>query len=307
MLRALVASLAWSGALIAAFGASPQSTAAEKAYAAFHAGAWKEAAEAYEALHRAEPADAGHAFRLGVSLAQVGETRRALEALDRAAALGWPLPQVAFRRASALARAGDRDGAIAALEGAVDAGFGQLQLLDGESAFAALREDPRFRALRAAIERSLAPCRHDPKYREFDFWLGAWDVRPSGTPASQPPAENIITLEHDGCVVQEHWQAPNSNGQSFNIWDSSRGAWFQTWVDNGGGLHEYRGNLDAEGNMVFHGELAPPRGGTGRIPTRLTFFKLGPDRVRQLSEQSHDGGKTWSVAYDLIYVRRAKR
>jgi hypothetical protein len=40
------------------------------------------------------------------------------------------------------------------------------------------------------------------------------------------------------------------------------------------------------------------------VPTKLTFFRLGPDRVRQLSEVSTDGGKTWTTNYDLIYTRR---
>lgn len=30
----------------------------------------------------------------------------------------------------------------------------------------------------------------------------------------------------------------------------------------------------------------------------------GPDRVRQLSEQTPDDGKTWLVNFDLIYLRR---
>jgi hypothetical protein len=37
---------------------------------------------------------------------------------------------------------------------------------------------------------------------------------------------------------------------------------------------------------------------------KMTFSKLGPDKVRQLGEMSTDGGKTWTVAYDLIYVRK---
>jgi len=36
----------------------------------------------------------------------------------------------------------------------------------------------------------------------------------------------------------------------------------------------------------------------------MTLFNLGPDRVRQLSEQTVDGGKTWSTQYDFIYIRK---
>jgi hypothetical protein len=80
--------------------------------------------------------------------------------------------------------------------------------------------------------------------------------------------------------------------------------WFQTWVDSTGGLHEYHGNLDAKGNMAFIGETPGQPGQPARMPTKLTFFRLGPDQVRQLSEISTDGGKTWTINYDLLYTRR---
>jgi len=118
---------------------------------------------------------------------------------------------------------------------------------------------------------------------------------------------NVVTLEHGDCIVHEHWTG-KMTGESFNLYDASRGAWFQTWVDSTGGMHEYKGGLDANGNMAFTAELAAEPGqaksANGRVPTRLTFLKLAGGQVRQLSEQSTDGGKTWTVAYDLIYTRR---
>jgi len=150
------------------------------------------------------------------------------------------------------------------------------------------------------------PCRTDARHRAFDFWIGAWDVRPVNAPADAPPAENIVTLEHDGCVVQEHWRGRRDNtGSSFNIYDASRKMWFQTWVDSTGELHEYRGNPDEHDNMVFTGEVPGQPGQPARVPTRLSFLRLGPDKVRQFSESSVDGGKTWTTNYDLIYTRRA--
>jgi hypothetical protein len=37
---------------------------------------------------------------------------------------------------------------------------------------------------------------------------------------------------------------------------------------------------------------------------RLTFFHQGPDRVRQLWEQSADGGRSWKTVFDGEYRRR---
>ena len=38
---------------------------------------------------------------------------------------------------------------------------------------------------------------------------------------------------------------------------------------------------------------------------KLTFFNLGPDKVRQFDERTTDKGKTWTVGYDLTYTRKA--
>jgi hypothetical protein len=54
--------------------------------------------------------------------------------------------------------------------------------------------------------------------------------------------------------------------------------------------------------MLFSGATLQPDG--SRLLHRLTFFNLSPERVRQFWEQSTDGGKTWTVAFDGMYVRK---
>ena len=146
-------------------------------------------------------------------------------------------------------------------------------------------------------------------HQQFDFWLGDWDVVPNGKPAPAPgqAGRNIITKEYDGCVVLERWEGSGLKGSSFNIYDRARGEWVQTWVDSAGGLHHYRGRLQ-DGNMVFFGEvpLPPAAKFAGRRTVRLSFVKLGPDKVRQLSESLMADG-TWTVNYDLLYTRRVAR
>jgi hypothetical protein len=144
---------------------------------------------------------------------------------------------------------------------------------------------------------------NDAKYKEFDFWVGTWDVHPNGKP-EQRAGTNVITKVHQGCVILENWTgARGMTGTSINIYDASRGRWYQTWADSSGELHEYMGGIE-DGKMVYYANLAAPPGQSGRVRTRLTFFNEGPDRVRQLSERTPDGGNTWVVNYDFIYVRR---
>jgi hypothetical protein len=152
-----------------------------------------------------------------------------------------------------------------------------------------------------------------PEHRQFDFWIGTWDVVPNATPGatapppSGPPATNVISKAHNGCVLVENWDDGNGGtGQSFNLYDRASRQWHQTWVDSNGGLHQYRGGLK-DADMVFMGEvpLPPSSRFQGRRTVRLTFMPMGPDKVRQRSESLNVDG-TWGVGYDFIYTRRAK-
>lgn len=150
--------------------------------------------------------------------------------------------------------------------------------------------------------QNVNPCEQDAKYRELDFWIGEWDARGLKQAPTAPPSSSVITKILNGCVILENWKSLGFAGQSFNIFDRTRGKWHQTWVDTAGGLHEYWGELK-DGNMVYEGMIAPT---PGKPPqqTRMTFFNLGPDKVRQLVEHSTDGGKTWQVRFDIAYARR---
>jgi len=293
-------------ALICAAAGVAQNDLAQRASTAYRAQDWPATEAAALAMLKSDAESAQGHFFLAVALMHRGESTQALAHLDQAERSGYPAFAVEFRRACAESMLGHLDEAFSALGRAVAAGFAQSQVLAGEPLLEAVRADPRYAEVQAAIEKARHPCRNDARYRQFDFWLGTWDVRPNGAPESSTPSENVITLEYDGCVVMEHWTGTSGvTGSSFNLYDSSRDEWFQTWVDSTGGLHEYHGKPDADGNMIFEGTT--PGGGPGqpaRLPTRLSFFRLGPDRVRQYSESSADGGESWSVNYDLIYLRR---
>ena len=147
-----------------------------------------------------------------------------------------------------------------------------------------------------------APSCTAAQHRQFDFWIGDWNVY---GPRGKLAGRNTITRVYGGCVIREHYVgARGYTGGSFNIYDASRDRWHQTWVDNSGGLHQYWGSLE-NGNMVFHGEV--PMGAASKVAgrrwVRLTFFPMGPDKVRQFSETLNMDG-TWSTGYDLIYTRR---
>jgi tetratricopeptide (TPR) repeat protein len=244
-------------------------------------------------------------LREAQTLMTAGKHEQALVHLEEAKKLGGRPVMVALNLAKAHAHLGNRDAAFAELQRASSFGLGALPPpFDTDKDLSTLEADARYAEFEKALDRNARPCEHDPVYRQFDYWLGTWDVRPSGAPPNTPPATNVITRIHGGCVILESWTAPGQTGQSFNIYDRVAGKWHQTWVDSTGGLHEYWGQLQ-DGNMVYEGDIpVPPNMGTGRMRTRLTFFRQPDGSVRQYSERTSDGGKTWQVNYDLIYTKR---
>jgi hypothetical protein len=116
-------------------------------------------------------------------------------------------------------------------------------------------------------------------YREFDFWIGAWDVfNPGGTLVGA----NTITNELDGCVIAEHWTAANgTRGRSINTYDAETGQWHQTWVSaNTFGHLRLAGGL-VNGEMVLNGVRDPSVFGVPLFD-EFTWTVLDPDRVRQV-------------------------
>lgn len=142
-------------------------------------------------------------------------------------------------------------------------------------------------------------CKSQPEYRQFDFWVGEWNVM---TPGGELAGTNSVQLILGDCVLLENWTgARGMQGKSFNVYNASKGAWQQTWVDSTGNVLELTGKYE-DGRMRFAG-VTQSRDGK-KTHHRLTFTKLSADRVRQLWEQSADGGETWKVVFDGMYLRK---
>lgn len=154
-----------------------------------------------------------------------------------------------------------------------------------------------------------SPCTTDKIYRQFDFWIGDWEAYgPKGNKAG----DSKISLILDSCIVLEEWTSvpiPGVTvvykGKSFNTYNAGTGQWQQTWVDNVGGNTHYVHGKYEEGKIVFLTDPQPFSKDTMAV-NRLTFFNLGPDKVRQLGEISKDNGQTWATQYDLEYRRKKK-
>ena len=144
-----------------------------------------------------------------------------------------------------------------------------------------------------------APCSSE-QHRQFDFWVGRWDV----TANDQPAGTNEITLAHGDCVLKENWTSAQGNftGSSLNLYDAATDRWHQTWVDTTGNLLELNGGLQ-DGSMVLQGERPTQEGGMSL--QRITWTPNEDGSVRQHWETSTDGGDSWSTVFDGLYEKAA--
>lgn len=151
----------------------------------------------------------------------------------------------------------------------------------------------------AAVAAQTPPPRCDrAEYRQFDFWLGTWQVH---TPAGKLAGTNRIEREYDGCVVHERYTgAKTYRGESLNSYDPARKVWHQTWVDNEGSLLLLEGGLRGD-SMVLEGKTVAASGKASR--QRITWTPNADGSVRQLWEAADDSGK-WTTVFDGKYTRQ---
>lgn len=142
------------------------------------------------------------------------------------------------------------------------------------------------------------------EYRQFDFWVGVWEVRDSsGTVLGHNTIERVL----GGCALHESWRSarsPAGNGHSYSIFDASTGRWHQTWVDASGSLLQLDGGLDDAGRMILQGASVDS---TRRVLHRITWSPQPGDELRQLWATSSDAGATWTRAFDGYYHRTKRR
>ena len=158
-----------------------------------------------------------------------------------------------------------------------------------------------FGALAESASTTPLPPAVSAETRQFDFWLGEWNVT---TLDGKPAGTNRIESVAGGRALLENWvgdpAAGNGMGKSLNAWNADKKQWQQFWVGSGGGVLELAGSLVGP-SMVLRGDHEV---GGRRTLERITWTPQADDSVRQLWEQSTDGGQTWSVAFDGHYAKK---
>ena len=190
------------------------------------------------------------------------------------------------------------------MQRAVDSGYVNLRELDTAREFAAIRSMPAFSKISERAILNAFPCKGDAHKRQFDFWVGEWDVYVTGT--NNLAGHSLIQKASGDCMILENWTSLGPvphNGKSMNYVNPQTKKWEQLWIGSGGGgvpTRFYNGEYrDSVMQFVFEVNNAQ-----GKQIGRFRFFNQGPDQVRQWSETSADGGKTWTTNYDFTYKRK---
>lgn len=265
----------------------------EASLAAGH-GKTREAITLYRQLLTESPIDGMANYRLGMLLMDQNiDLEEAIEHFEAAAGAGFQPGGVNYRLSRIFARTGATEKALKRLEQMASAGFSMVQLIESEADYDNLRQEPRYVEALAKISASRYPCQTDPRKRDFDFWLGDWQVTQSG----QYAGRNNITSILGGCAVYEQWtSASGVIGKSFNYYDPAFDHWRQIWIDDAGNIIEFTG-VAREGGIYYTAETLADDVVTHH---KFEFTQNGDGSVRQFWRTSADK-VTWTTIWDGLY------
>jgi hypothetical protein len=140
-----------------------------------------------------------------------------------------------------------------------------------------------------------------PQYRQFDFWLGEWDLVGADGKKS---AEDRVVQVLGGCGLQENWTSVKSGqGLSFSAYDPATKRWHQTLMDDSGAVLKLEGEF-ADGKMILVGQRPSQKEKNVTITHRIAWSLMPDHRVKQFWEASTNGGRTWRPVFEGYYVPR---
>ncbi|MFW6088713.1 MAG: hypothetical protein ACODAB_03100, partial [Gemmatimonadota bacterium] len=141
-----------------------------------------------------------------------------------------------------------------------------------------------------------------PEFRQFDFWLGRWEVR---NPDGEVVGHNEIRRVSGGCGLLESWEGTGGGtGVSINSYDADLGRWTQRWVGGDATLWLEGGLEDGpDGERMTLAGTRPRTTPRGAVLDRISWRPLPDGRVRQVWEVSADEGETWRDMFVGLYTR----
>ncbi len=261
---------------------------------------WIEAEAAYSAILKTDAKNSSAWFFLGFAQHSQEKWVNAIEAFKKNVELA-NTPAGMYKVAAGYARLNQKDEAFDWLEKALNSGAAFQANIEKDNDFDNIRSDARFTKMQKIVEQQRNPCMYSPEARQFDFWLGDWDVFVGGNKVG----ENLIEMDTQGCTLVENWKsARGGTGKSLNVYDPSVKKWKQFYVGGQGGVFLFEGDFrEKDKHMYFTAETIGSNG--AKTMHIFEFFDLPDKTVQQRWKQSTDEGKTWNTVWDSIYRKKA--
>ncbi|MDP6467696.1 MAG: M56 family metallopeptidase [Pirellulaceae bacterium] len=253
---------------------------------------WGTAVDALRKVVEKVPSDARSWFLMGYALHANGQLDEAIKVHRKATEFPPTRVVALYNLSCAFALKGDRETALKHLEESLDAGFTSIIPISEDTDFVSLIDASKFKELAARA----MPLASRETYRQFDFWVGDWDVM---MPSGEQIGTNIITNDEKGFLLTEKWtNSSGGTGTSISFYDPGEQKWKQTWVDERGTVVRYTGEFE-NGEMRMVGKRTLANG--KEMLCRKCYTPRSDGTVRQVNECSDDGGATWSICFDGIY------
>ncbi len=265
---------------------------------------WKPAKEKYLQWLKDSANKPMQWHRLGYCNHQLGLYNEAIINYRKALALN-PGPQLKYSIEAKLARSygqlKNEKEATEWLGKASQSGYQDINEINRINDFDVVRSTPAFKELYKKIYTNAYPCSADPTLKEFDFWIGEWDVFQNGS--NLKVGNSLVQKVSGECALLENWDAvvSTNTGKSLNYYDAAAKSWVQDWIGSIGGSQRYINGVYKDSAMRFTYENITEGKKTNG---NFIFYNMGPDKVRQYQNASEDGGKTFTVSYDYIYIRK---
>ncbi|HVW97291.1 MAG TPA: hypothetical protein VHA56_15065 [Mucilaginibacter sp.] len=265
---------------------------------------WKNAAETYRKAVADTSTNAGLWQRLGTSELMTGDDDDALESFKKGLLYKptfYQRSQIQRGILNIYDRKNDFKDALAFLSHAVDNGFSNFPMFDTLKIFKANGNSPEYRAVLDKARINAYPCMAEPHNKDFNFWVGEWDVYQTGTHVLV--GRSSITKSDGECTILENFQSliPPQSGHSINYFDQTSKTWEQIYSGSGGAHQLYDQGEYKDGRMAFHYKSSAKG---QKFDGHFFFYNLDADTVRQVQDYTTDGGKTYQTSYDLTYIRR---
>ncbi len=135
------------------------------------------------------------------------------------------------------------------------------------------------------------------EHRQFDFWLGEWDVTQNGKVAGRNQIRSIL----NGCAISEEWSgAGGFKGSSLNFYNAETKRWHQTWIDSQGQSLSLDGQLEGKSMVLQSSDAA------GAPRHKITWSPTN-NGVRQLWQVQNAAGGEWKTLFDGHYARSSAK